>query len=197
MAIIGLNLNVAPAGDFPVYPAGPYDLRVASVEQGTSKEGNPKLQVKFEIVSGPSGSHEFNGRTMVRSYSLGEKSAPFLRRFVDACVVLPDVHGQVDDQALVGRVIRASVTIREYLGREGNDIGSETAIGAGNGHAPGMPQPGMLTQPPTQPWQQQPQPGYAPPTPGYAPQPGAPAGWPQPGQQYAPPPPSAPPPARR
>jgi hypothetical protein len=132
MGRIAVDLrNVDAAGDFPVYPAGEYTLEVKKVDQAVSKNsGEGVLRATFTIIDGPDGSTEYEGKSMVRSYSLQLKALPFLKRFVLACGLDPDQLADLDDELLIGAHLLATVTEREYNGRMGNDIGNERASGA-------------------------------------------------------------------
>lgn len=157
MALLPINFHsVQAASDFPVYPPGVFTLKVTSVTQETAKSsGEPKLSVRLEIIDGPDGDTQYAGETMFRSYSLQQKAERFLKRFLDACGITAESvgpEGELDDQALVGAEFRATVTVRQYNGRDTNDIGGETAVDTGgNGHteaAPAPAAPSMLRRPP-------------------------------------------------
>jgi len=185
MGFIPINLlGVEAAGDFPVFPPGDYVLKVTKVDQKTSKSsGEPVLQITYEICEGPDGGVQFRGKTFPRSYSLGVKSAGFLKRLVLACGVteqeLASAGGNLTEERLVNSVIRAKISKGEYNGKATMDLSNEAPF---TGAAQAAPAPSFLGAPPV----------AAAPV-GYPPV-GMPGGYTPPGTAVGyPPPPVAPP----
>jgi len=127
MPFIPVQLStITPAGAFETYPQGLYDLVIKDSKQETSKEGNPKLSIQYAVESGPNGSTKFHGKTLPRSYSLLPQALGFLKRLVLAAGIsdqdIANAGGMLSDEMLIGRRIRARVTVREYQGRETNEV---------------------------------------------------------------------------
>lgn len=147
MSRIPIDLSKVADSSFPTFPPGVYDLLIKDCRQEAAKSsGELKLSVQFEITAGPNGSAEFAGKKMFSSYSLGEKAAWRVKKLcVAAGMSKEEIDAGVDDELLVGRVIRADVAVEQYNGRNVNRVGNETAINAtadaSSGVAPGFSVP--------------------------------------------------------
>ena len=139
MARIPINLAAIQDTQFPVLPPGIYTLLVKDVVQKASKSsGELTLAVQFEVQDGPNGSPESAGKKLFSTYSLQEKAAWRVKKLcVAAGMTADEIAAGVDDELLLGRVIKADVAVEKYQGRDQNRVGNETPVnapGATNGN---------------------------------------------------------------
>ena len=65
--------------DFVEVPFGKYEVKVAKMELGASKEGNPTLKVQFKVLNGKyKGNSFFMNQVVTKEYSI-HKANEFLR----------------------------------------------------------------------------------------------------------------------
>ena len=129
MPRITVDPTVESATGFPVWAAGRYTLRIAEVEQATSKSGKPMLSLTLEAVGevlDKNGSALGNAgkiwdRVMVDPITgKNGNQVSFLRPLIEAAGL---TWGDFDTDDLVGKEVQAQVAIEEYQGQERNGIG--------------------------------------------------------------------------
>lgn len=153
MARFPLNFAQIEDKSFPVYPPGTYVLRIAEARMETAKSSQElKETINFEIVNGPNGSPDHAGKKIFANYSLQSQAGFRMKRLLNACGVPPEQMADLDDQDLVGRTIKAQITVEPYQGKPTNRVGNEEPF-AGNGAtaaaAPSFPSPQNFSAPPT------------------------------------------------
>lgn len=124
--------SAGEGGSFQALPQGTYDFRILETLQGTSKSGNPQLQIKMEVLDGPNA-----GKKVSVWYSLLPQSGWKLDALLEALDIEREDTGEVDengapvlvfdDEWLVNRCIRFNVTQREWNGRMNNNFEDEAA----------------------------------------------------------------------
>ena len=72
---IGNFDGTSPAPEFSPLPPGVYAARVVRGEYTTTKAGADAYRMRFEVSEG-----EHTGRTVVRTWTFGEKALPYTRR---------------------------------------------------------------------------------------------------------------------
>lgn len=170
MANIPLSFETLEVREFPVYPAGRYTLKIVESRQETSKKGEPKLTLSFEILDGPDGQTTHAHKRLINSISLQPRSEVLWRfkRFVTACGL--EWKSPMDDQAFVGIILSADIIINQWEGRDTNRVQNEQpwppktqpqAVGQVPQMFGGQPQPQQFAGQPQQPGYPYPQqPGY-------------------------------------
>lgn len=142
------------AGDaaFEPLPVGTYDVTVDTAEATQSSTGKDMIKVKFKVLSGP---HE--GRGLFNQFVISPDSANALAFFFRhmAAFGLDDKYFAANPQleavaaALVGKVCRVKVSVREYQGQDRNQVDAVMPPTPGTAMvAPPAPVP-MSTVPPT------------------------------------------------
>lgn len=171
MAQIPLPFDTIEIREYPVYPPGRYTLKIVESRQDTSRKGEPKLTLTFELLDGPDGQTTHAGKRLIQSISLQPRSEVLWRfkRFTLACGV--EWKAPMDDQQFIGIVLTADIIVTQWEGRDQNRVQNEQPW-------PPKTQPQAVGQVPQmfagQPQQFAPQ------------QPGAPTGYPYPPQAYPP-----------
>ena len=155
MARFGVDFNKVDDKKFEALPPGNYTLKVSEARMETAKtSGELKETVVFEVVDGPNGSPQYAGRKVWTSYSLQASAAFRIKKLLTACGFPTDQLNEVDDQQLIGCVIRATLTVETYNGNQNNRVNNEsplTAPAAAAGAAvpaPSFPAPTGFAAPP-------------------------------------------------
>jgi hypothetical protein len=149
-------------------------LKIAEARQEASKASNElKEVVMFEILDGPNGSPEFAGKKVLQSYSLQQQAGFRMVRLMAACGIPKEQMGNVDDEQLIGSVLKATLAIETWQGEQRNRVQNEepaTANGTPQQHAAPAPaafvpppQPPVLQAAPQQPSTTMPAGSWAPP----------------------------------
>ena len=116
MAQINLNFSNVPSRE-PL-PEGLYELRVAKVEQTTSKtSGNPMLKVEFDVMT-----EGYTGRKIWANYMLMENSYWKIQELFKSLGLDADGIVDVDTDELVGLTCTGKITQREYNGDIQNEV---------------------------------------------------------------------------
>lgn len=125
MAQIPIPFEQIELREYPVYPPGRYTLKVVESRQETSKRGEPKLTLNFEILDGPDGQTAHAGKRLINSISLQARGDVLWRfkRFCTACGV--DWKSGMDDTQFVGVILSADVVITQWEGRDQNRVQNE------------------------------------------------------------------------
>jgi len=84
--------NYDTAKDFEPIPVGWYQAEVNKVEQKTSKDGKPYLNVWFKILE----PGEHSGRIVFRNFTISKKTIPFMKSFLIA-IGYPDDECEIDE----------------------------------------------------------------------------------------------------
>lgn len=117
-------------GGFEPLPESIYDLEIKSVDQNTSKAGNPQAIVKFEVVDG-----DLAGRTHKEWYTITPEAVWRLQNLCKAAGVDLVETGEVDKDnepicefdtdELVGKFVRAEIKHRNYEGKTFANLGNK------------------------------------------------------------------------
>lgn len=157
MSFLPIKLDGAQAFTNDGYPPGDYLFEIVNVEQRQLDSGVGQLKVKTQIIAGPNGSTQMQGKAYTDSFLLTENAKGFLMALVQACGLTGAHVDQGGPQSLVGRQFVANLfqkkaqngneydTLRKY--RPANAWTHGAVAGAA---APVAAQPSMLQQLPVQ-----------------------------------------------
>lgn len=101
-------------GNYQPLPEGVYDLQIESVDETTSKKGNPQLKVGCRVVGGDN-----DGKSTTIWYSLLEQSLWKVQGLIDAtgCDQGDDEESVLNTDDLIGRYFTVDNEPREYEGK--------------------------------------------------------------------------------
>lgn len=142
------------AGDaaFEPLPVGTYDVTVDTAEATQSSSGKDMIKVKFKVLGGP---HE--GRGLFNQFVISPDSANALAFFFRhmAAFGLDEKYFATNPQleavaaALVGKVCRVKVSIREWQGQDRNQVDAVMPPTPGTATVAAPAPTPMPTAPPT------------------------------------------------
>lgn len=125
-----VRYSAGDGNNYQPLPEGTYDFRIEEVVQGNSKNGNPQLQLKMEVIDGP-----YTGKKISNWYSLLPQSGWKLDALLDALEIEKEDTGEVDENGkpvldfdtdwLIGRCVAYDVKHREWNGKINNDFQNE------------------------------------------------------------------------
>jgi hypothetical protein len=125
-------IRYSTGSGFTPLPEGIFDLRVDGVEEGVSKANNPQLKLLCQVIGGDDA--ESLGRDITIFYSLQPQATFRIGQVADALALEKIDTGEVDakgepiytfdEQTMIGRVVRFTVSQRDYQGKKQNDYNS-------------------------------------------------------------------------
>ena len=96
-------------------PAGTYNAVVIAATEGTSQNGNPKIDVRWQIEGG-----EYDGRQLFDTLTFTEKAMWRVKKTLQSMGFPKDFKGEVDPEMLLGTSARLVVTIEQSDGVDEN-----------------------------------------------------------------------------
>lgn len=145
------------AGGFAPIPDGDYDLKILDVTAKTTSTGKPMFELKAEIQTGPHAKRLVWDRLVVSKDS--PKALQFFFRKMAALGLTEEFFAQGPDdsqivQALHGRTFRGKLGIREYQGKQSNEITEYYSAAQAQAYVAAPPvyaPPAVATAPPAPP----------------------------------------------
>jgi hypothetical protein len=144
-------IRYSTGSGFTPLPEGIFDLRVDGVEEGVSKANNPQLKLLCQVIGGDDA--ESLGRDITIFYSLQPQATFRIGQVADALALEKIDTGEVDakgepiytfdEQTMIGRVVRFTVSQRDYQGKKQDpyyaEVTAERAEAGGEGASNGAP----------------------------------------------------------
>jgi len=128
-------------------PKGTYDFAITSVEEKTTKNDNPQIVLKLEVIDGPHA-----GKKATHFVVVNEKTGGFVKELVEATAIdaevtqldeinaedgKPFIEVDFDADDLAGANFRADASVYEHEGQERNrltrlrPVGTEVSTSGG------------------------------------------------------------------
>jgi len=109
------TINFADVPSIEPVPSGTYTAEVVFAQEGRSKTGHAKIDLRFKIIGG-----EYDGRQILDTMSFHPQALWRTKMTLQAMGFKKDFAGEVDVDDLLGRIVTLTVAIEESSSTDDN-----------------------------------------------------------------------------